>query len=156
MPSAPPRRVPPWLVLVLVLGMLVLVWGLARPDTEVTARPPSPARSSPASSPELSHLAPTPDSGLARVAESALPPEAVVTLRLVRSDGPFAHDEDGGVFGNRERLLPDRSRGYYREYTVETPGEGDRGPRRIVAGNDGDLYWTVDHYASFRQVEVGR
>ncbi|MGL5851628.1 MAG: ribonuclease domain-containing protein, partial [Phycicoccus sp.] len=64
--------------------------------------------------------------------------------------------QDDGVFGNRERLLPRQPRGYYREYTVETPGEDDRGPRRLVVGESGDVYWTTDHYASFRQVEVGR
>jgi ribonuclease T1 len=90
------------------------------------------------------------------VAESALPAEAGATLALVRAGGPFPHEEDGGTFGNRERLLPRRPSGYYREYTVTTPGEDDRGPRRIVAGEAGDLYWTEDHYASFRQVQEGR
>ncbi len=66
--------------------------------------------------------------------------------------GPFPYEEDGGVFGNYEGLLPDRERGYYREYTVETPGSDDRGARRIVTGEEGELYWTEDHYASFEQV----
>ena len=98
----------------------------------------------------------TPASGLPRVAESALPDEADTTLTLVRAGGPFPYEEDGAVFGNRERILPRQPNGYYREYTVETPGEGDRGPRRIIGGADGDLYWTTDHYASFRQIEEGR
>jgi ribonuclease T1 len=98
----------------------------------------------------------TPDSGLTRVPESRLPVEAHETLALVRAGGPFPHEEDGGTFGNREGLLPPRPRGYYREYTVETPGERDRGPRRLVVGASGDVYWTTDHYSSFRQVEEGR
>lgn len=98
----------------------------------------------------------TPVSGLPTVAESALPDEADTTLALVRAGGPYPYAEDDGVFGNRERILPRQRSGYYREYTVETPGEGDRGPRRLVRGAEGDLYWTSDHYASFRQVEEGR
>lgn len=155
MPSAPARRVPSWLVVVLVVGTLVLLWGLARPDADVAAPPPV-MPSSTASTPAISNVAPTPESGLPRVAESDLPAEAAATLRLVRLGGPFPFDEDDEVFGNREGLLPARPRGYYREFTVETPGGGDRGPRRLVEGRDGDLYWTADHYASFRQVEVGR
>ena len=156
MPSVPALRVPSWLVVVLVVGTLALLWGLARPDAEVSVAPPPMASSSTASAPEGSGAARTPDSGLPRIAESDLPAEATVTLRLVRSDGPFPFDEDDEVFGNREGLLPERPRGYYREFTVETPGEDDRGPRRLVEGRGGDLYWTTDHYASFRQVEVGR
>ena len=89
-----------------------------------------------------------------RLAE--LPPEAVKTHGLILSGGPFAYDKDGSVFGNRERLLPREKRGFYREYTVETPGSGDRGPRRIIAGAKGDLFWTTDHYDSFRQILEGR
>ena len=56
------------------------------------------------------------------------------------------------MFQNREGILPDRPTGYYREYTVRTPGASDRGARRIVAGSDGELYWTADHYASFAKI----
>jgi len=98
----------------------------------------------------------TPVSGLPTIAESALPDEADTTLALIRAGGPFPYEEDGGTFGNRERILPRQPGGYYREYTVETPGERDRGPRRIIGGADGDLYWTTDHYTSFRQVQEGR
>ena len=156
MPSVPARRVPSWLVVVLVVGTLALVWGLARPDAEVSVAPPPVVPSSAVSVSGTSAAARTPDSDLPRIAESDLPAEAAVTLRLVRSGGPFPYDEDDEVFGNREGLLPERPRGYYREFTVETPGEDDRGPRRLVEGRGGDLYWTIDHYASFRQVEVGR
>src|SRR5262245_61339728 len=63
-----------------------------------------------------------------------LPKEAQATLALIKQGGAFPYDKDGAVFGNFERRLPVRGRGYYREYTVPTPGAKDRGPRRIVAG----------------------
>jgi ribonuclease T1 len=81
-----------------------------------------------------------------------LPREAIETLALIRKGGPFPHQRDGAVFGNREKLLPARERGWYREYTVRTPGEKTRGARRIVAGRDGTLYYTDDHYRSFRRI----
>ena len=81
-----------------------------------------------------------------------LPEEARSTLALVKRNGPFPHAQDGRTFGNREKLLPARTRGYYREYTVKTPGARDRGARRIVAGNAGELYYTDDHYRSFRRI----
>lgn len=84
---------------------------------------------------------------------SELPPEARHTLALIRKGGPFPYERDGMTFGNREGLLPKKTRGYYREYTVKTPGSRDRGARRIVAGDDArELYYTDDHYRSFRRV----
>ncbi len=82
-----------------------------------------------------------------------LPPEAIATLRLIERGGPYPHRQDDGVFGNRERRLPLQSRGYYREYTVETPGSRDRGARRIIAGGrpPGEFFYTDDHYRSFRR-----
>jgi ribonuclease T1 len=74
------------------------------------------------------------------------------TVELIRKGGPFPYERDGAVFGNREKLLPSRERGWYREYTVKTPGAGDRGARRIVAGRDGTLYYTDDHYRSFKRI----
>ena len=91
------------------------------------------------------------------VALSELPAEAQATERLIRSGGPFPYSKDGTVFGNRERLLPREKRGYYREYTVKTPGSRDRGARRIVCGGEKPAapdacYYTADHYASFRRI----
>jgi ribonuclease T1 len=83
---------------------------------------------------------------------SSLPSEARSTVALIRKGGPFPHERDGVVFGNREKLLPARERGWYREYTVRTPGERTRGARRIVAGRDGTLYYSDDHYQSFRRI----
>jgi ribonuclease T1 len=86
------------------------------------------------------------------VALHELPPEARATLSLIRAGGPFPYARDGVVFANREGQLPRHPRGYYREYTVRTPGLRDRGPRRIVAGRDGELYYSDDHYRSFRRI----
>jgi len=83
---------------------------------------------------------------------AALPLEARQTLALIKAGGPFPYPKDGAVFGNREGLLPKRNRGYYREYTVKTPGAKDRGARRIVAGRAGEFYYTQDHYRSFRRI----
>jgi ribonuclease T1 len=86
------------------------------------------------------------------VSSKDIPPEARQTLALIKQNGPFPYSQDGKTFGNREKLLPMRAGGYYREYTVKTPGARDRGARRIVAGNGGELYYTDDHYRSFSRV----
>ena len=88
-------------------------------------------------------------------ANTSLPAEAIDTLVLIQDRGPFPYRKDGSVFHNRERLLPPKTTGYYREYTVPTPGARDRGARRIVSGGDPPtvFYYTDDHYRSFRQVE---
>jgi ribonuclease T1 len=89
------------------------------------------------------------------VALSALPIEARHTIALIRAGGPFPSSRDGVVFRNAEGLLPKEPSGYYHEYTVPTSGETDRGARRIITGADGELYYTADHYESFRRVEMG-
>ena len=81
-----------------------------------------------------------------------LPAEARNTLVLIKKGGPFPYRNDGLTFGNRERRLPQREHGYYREYTVPTPGARDRGARRIVAGRSAEYYYTDDHYDSFRRI----
>jgi ribonuclease T1 len=86
------------------------------------------------------------------VAMAELPPEARQTLALIKAGGPFPHARDGATFHNREGRLPARGRGYYREFTVRTPGARDRGARRIVAGEDGEVYYTHDHYRTFRRI----
>jgi ribonuclease T1 len=90
-----------------------------------------------------------------------LPTEAVQTLLLIQRGGPFPYRKDGTAFQNRERRLPQQPGGYYREYTVPTPGSPDRGARRIVAGKgatgdvrtSGEYYYTGDHYRSFRRIQ---
>jgi len=96
-----------------------------------------------------------PDSGLKIVAVADLPAEAQDTLKLIDQGGPFPYSRDGVVFGNLEKILPKHDRGYYHEYTVKTPGEKDRGARRIIAGNGGERYYTDDHYQSFRRIAEG-
>lgn len=93
-----------------------------------------------------------------RSAVDWLPAEAVDTLARIRRGGPFPYAKDGATFFNRERRLPDKPRGYYREYTVPTPGEPTRGARRIVAGGDPPdvFYYTADHYRSFRRIPEAR
>ena len=86
------------------------------------------------------------------IATGELPPEARATVVLIRAGGPFPHARDGVIFANREAQLPKRPRGYYREYTVATPGVRGRGPRRIVSGRAGELFYTDDHYRSFRRI----
>ena len=100
--------------------------------------------------------APAPASDAPARAPAFLPAEAHDVLQAIARGGPFEHRQDGGVFQNRERRLPAQPRGYYREYTVATPGARDRGPRRIVTGGDPPVeYWyTDDHYRSFRRFQI--
>ncbi|HDS1837667.1 TPA: ribonuclease [Stenotrophomonas maltophilia] len=107
------------------------------------ARAPAPTTATPATGN---------DSGL----PAFLPAEARQTIALIQRGGPFPHRQDGSTFGNREQQLPQRPRGYYREYTVDTPGARTRGARRIVTGGDPPeaWYYTDDHYASFRSFTV--
>ena len=91
------------------------------------------------------------------VALAQLPRQAHDTWRLIHAGGPFPYEKDGQVFGNRERLLPQHTRGYWREYTVRTPGVQGRGARRIVCGGakptqPDACYYTADHYSSFRKI----
>jgi ribonuclease T1 len=98
--------------------------------------------------------APLPIQTLPVIALQALPKEGQETYRNIRKGGPFPYEKDGTVFGNRERILPRKDRGFYREYTVRTPGSRDRGARRIVCGgyelrDPQACYYTADHYTSF-------
>ena len=86
------------------------------------------------------------------IAVADLPREARDTLALIERGGPFPYERDGVVFGNYEKRLPAKERGYYREYTVRTPGVKHRGARRIVTGRDAERYYTDDHYQSFRRI----
>ena len=94
---------------------------------------------------------------LATITVAELPTQGQQTFERIHQGGPFAYEKDGVVFGNRERLLPSEKRGYYREYTVKTPGSRDRGTRRIVCGGapkaPDACFYTADHYASFRRIK---
>ncbi|MDZ4251901.1 MAG: ribonuclease domain-containing protein [Sulfuritalea sp.] len=95
------------------------------------------------------------DNSIGAVPAAALPEQARTTLKLIDSGGPFPYRRDGIVFQNRERRLPKQAKGYYREYTVQTPGSADRGARRIVTGDrpPAVFYYTADHYQSFRRIQ---
>jgi ribonuclease T1 len=88
----------------------------------------------------------------ADITAADLPPEARTTLQLIEQGGPFPYSRDGVVFGNYERMLPPRRRGYYHEYTVPTPRARNRGARRIIAGRQGERYYTADHYRTFWRI----
>ncbi len=91
-------------------------------------------------------------SGLPTVDIDRLPREAQETYVLILDGGPYPYRQDDQVFGNREGLLPQQDYGWYREYTVPTPGSSDRGARRFVVGEDDVFFYTDDHYDSFREV----
>ena len=138
-----------WLLAALVLLGLWL-WSHGLRDGSPTPTPtPAPA---PATVPTPARV---PDGEAARSRADFLPAEAAPVLAAIERGGPFAYRQDGGVFQNRERRLPARPRGYYREYTVDTPGSDDRGARRIVTGGDppAEYWYTADHYRSFRRFD---
>ena len=124
-----------------LLGGLLLLCCLAG----CRAEPPAPAAGQ------------VPGTAAAPALPAFLPPEAARTVALIQRGGPFPYRQDGGVFGNREGLLPCQPRGWYREYTVDTPGLSHRGARRIVTGGHPprDWYYTDDHYDSFRAFRPG-
>jgi guanyl-specific ribonuclease Sa len=95
------------------------------------------------------------DNSVGALPAAQLPEEARTTLKLIDAGGPFPYRRDGIIFENRERRLPEHARGYYREYTVPTPGSKDRGARRIITGDKPPLvfYYTADHYKSFRRIQ---
>ena len=147
-------------LLALLLGLAVLAFVLAGvPGTgtepsgagTTSAVPAEPAAPATAPRPALAN-----PSGLPEVKASELPAEARQTLALIARGGPYPYSRDDAIFGNFERILPRKSSGYYREYTVRTPGESDRGARRIVAGQSGEKYYTPDHYNSFRFIIEGK
>ncbi|MDP3046493.1 MAG: ribonuclease domain-containing protein [Chloroflexota bacterium] len=117
---------------------------------------PAPSATRPPSTPTrpagMAIPTPLPGERLPTISFDRLPPEARDIIRLIARGRPFPYRQDGVVFENRERLLPSKSSGYYHEYTVETPGSPDRGARRIITGGQGELYYTDDHYASFKRV----
>lgn len=148
-------RKPGLLVLALLLVAAALLWPrLTRsPDVPATA---TGTHTADAVRPPATRPGELPGSPAATV-PGGLPREAYDTVRRVQHGGPFLHRQDGSVFGNRENRLPRKPRGYYREYTVDTPGLSHRGARRIVTGGDPPEVWyyTDDHYDSFRSFEPG-
>jgi ribonuclease T1 len=152
------RKANPLVFIVAALVVIATGWwqqrgGEAKPvpasvesvGTPRAASPASPATRAPAEARERGNrIDPVP---------SAERPRLLETLALIDRGGPFPHRLDGSVFQNREGRLPQRPRGYYREYTVPTPGASNRGARRLVVGNDGDIWYTSDHYNTFVRID---
>ena len=124
------------------------------PTATPTATPVPPTTTPTATSipPTATRGPPARIDGLPVITLDELPPEALETLARIESEGPFPFRQDGTTFQNRERLLPRQPTGYYREYTVITPGASTRGARRIVGGAQGELYYTDNHYSSFARI----
>jgi ribonuclease T1 len=145
-------------LLAVLLGLVVLAFVLAGIPQTGTA-PPADGRAAPsrsaAASPAMASGVANP-SRLPEIKASSLPPEARQTLALIARGGPYPYSRDNVTFGNFERILPRKTSGYYREFTVRTPGESDRGARRIVAGAAGEKYYTADHYESFKFIVEGK
>lgn len=130
------------MLVVLVLVLVAVAWfALAEPESDSPTAPQA----------EVTATTQVPSSS----AEASLPAEAQDTITAIDAGGPFRYDRDGSVFQNREGRLPAHQRGYWREYTVDTPGSIDRGARRLVEGTGGELYYTDDHYRSFRLIRPG-
>ena len=123
------------LPLLAALFLLAALAGFLGPGQDRGSTPPAPAQA-----------------GATTALPAFLPPEAAPVIARIQRGGRFVHRQDGSVFGNRERRLPLKEHGYYREYTVRTPGARDRGARRIVAGGEGEYYYTADHYRSFQRI----
>jgi len=133
-------------LLALIILLLLLVGGyVARAVQD---------HSSPNSAPSVTSTVHPGSSSASGVPLSSLPAQARQTVALIQKGGPFPYSHDGIVYQNRERQLPSEPSGYYHEYTVVTPGSDDRGTRRIVTGKDGRFWYTDDHYASFRQINL--
>lgn len=152
----------PWLLLAIVLVAGWMAW--PRPQGQ-PGPGPLPRGDEAANTRHLGTPQPAPrvaaptartDRGRASRLPDFLPPEAGDTIALIRRGGPFPHRQDASVFANREGRLPPKPRGWYREYTVVTPGLGHRGARRIVTGGDPprEWYYTADHYDSFRRFDI--
>lgn len=180
------RRLQSLLFFVLIAGLLLALWSWSgggpehTPDAQAPAvasedaaiaqggsdAGPSAQAAAPPAGRASNARSPDPGSADTRPSPSAaplpefLPPEAIDTLALIVRNGPFPYRQDGSVFQNRERRLPQQPRGYYREYTVKTPGSPDRGARRIVTGGEAgdapplEYHYTADHYRSFRRFEI--
>lgn len=152
-----------WLLAaVVLLGLWAWSKRVDNPDAVPTApttqsAPAAPAAGAPAAPPRADTA---PVATVERAAPAAypdfLPAEAHPVLDAIARGGPYRYRQDGGVFQNRERRLPAQPRGYYHEFTVDTPGSDDRGARRIITGGNPPVeYWyTDDHYRSFRRFEL--
>jgi len=147
-----------WKQVILYLAILLVAYlvislssgGISLPDFISNPNEQSPA--SQTASNGSSGIAAATQAGPGEISVNDLPSEGRTTLKLIKEGGPFPYSKDASVFNNYEGLLPGKPAGYYHEYTVVTPGSSDRGARRIVAGQDGEYYYTSDHYGSFKLI----
>ena len=144
------------LVIAVVVLVVAMVGGGSVMTQSTTPAPGSTPASPAVVSPTSTNPASTNPSTLPTINASQLPKEARQTLALIAKGGPYPYDRDGVNFGNFEGLLPKKSGGFYKEYTVPTPGESDRGARRIIVGKDSAKYYTPDHYESFMFIVEGK
>ncbi|MBB5936221.1 ribonuclease domain-containing protein [Streptomyces zagrosensis] len=141
-------RIPPRIARIGALSALATTLLIGGPAVAAT---PTSTSTAPTASVSISSVVAVGD-----ICYSALPAQAHDTLKLIETDGPYPYPQDGTVFQNREKLLPQQPQGYYHEYTVKTPGSPDRGARRIVTGDRSqEDYYTADHYKSFDFVDHG-
>lgn len=153
LPTRIPRTKREWAVAVVLVLLALAVWWWQQRADAPEATPVQPDRPSASASVIPDRHSVDPASGLPLVTVGELPAEAEETLDLIDDGGPYPYDRDGVTFGNFEGILPEHERGYYREYTVPTPGEDDRGARRIVTGGPDEFFWTSDHYESFARID---
>ena len=150
------RRQHPLIWIAALLAIAIGTYWQQRDHTGKPAEAPKiekPAQAQEIQKPERAQV-PAPSQRLDEVVRDAEErAELQKTLDLIARGGPFPYRNDGGVFGNRERRLPQQARGYYREYTVVTPGAPNRGARRVVRGNGGETYYTRDHYRTFARID---
>jgi len=144
------------LVIAVVVLVVAMVGGGSVMTQSTTPTPGSAAASPAVTNPAATSPAVANPSTLPTINASQLPKEARQTLALIAKGGPYPYDRDGVNFGNFEGLLPKKSGGFYKEYTVPTPGESDRGARRIIVGKDSAKYYTPDHYESFMFIVEGK
>lgn len=148
------------LAALIALGMLVVLAAcstatVATPSTTVTETvtvAPGPGATGAPGVTDAVSVPSQATTDLPTVTVAELPAEAIQVLALIEAGGPYEYSQDGQTFQNREGILPPAPYGSYAEYTVETPGSSDRGARRLVVSTGGAVFYTSDHYQSFREV----
>ena len=143
------------LLAALLLGLAALA-GCSQGQQASSRTTPPPVATAPASFAPATPQAST-GSRIPTMPLQQLPRQGQATYALILQGGPFPFSKDGSTFFNREQLLPQQLRGYYREYTVAHPKARNRGAKRIVCGGQQPrqpdaCYYTSDHYASYARI----
>ena len=143
------KKSSPLAALAVVIAVAVVAWWTGGTDS-AERTPPRPEVQRRAETRTTPAQAPTTPEQTRNTPEQA---QLAKTLALIDRGGPFPYRQDGATFGNRERRLPQRPHGYYREYTAPTPGAKNRGARRVVKGRNGETLYTRDHYKTFVRLD---